>query len=190
MKPQSSRFKLAFAAAMLGASFASGSAVFAKTAPFTGSGTYTFVTASFSYDGAAPAVVLTGSENTNRLGFTTFQTTAEDSPTVTSCMAPDGSAGTTFDLVRSDGAMISKQGILYITAVGATAGGECVSNSTGAASGTAAYTVTGGTGTLSGASGSLLVTFTAQTLAAPGTPPGSNGLFGAGQFTFSGSLTK
>jgi hypothetical protein len=190
MRPRPYRLKLALAAGILGASFASGSAAFAKPALFTGSGTFTFVTANFSYDGAAPALVLTGSENTNRLGFTTFQTTAEDSPTVTSCTAPDGSAGTTFDLVQTDSALISKQGILYISAVGATAGSECVSNSTGAASGNATYTVTGGTGKLTGASGSLLVTFTSQALAAPGSPPGSNGIFGAGQFSISGSLTK
>jgi|SRR5579863_302894 len=190
MKPKSNCFKFSVMAAMLGALFASGSAVFANSSSFTGSGTYTFVTGNFSYDGAAPALVLTGSGNTNALGFITFQTTAEDSPTVTTCTAPDGSAGTTFAPVQSDSALISKKGILYITAIGATAGSECVSNSTGAASGNTTYTVTGGTGTLTGASGSLLVTFTAQTLAAPGTPPGSNGLFGSGQFTFIGSLSK
>jgi hypothetical protein len=52
------------------------------------------------------------------------------------------------------------------------------------------YTVTGGKGKLTGASGSFTVTYRGNTLAAPGTPPGKNGLFGAITRTATGSITK
>jgi hypothetical protein len=188
MKPKSYRFKLTFAAGILGASFASGSVALAKTISFIGSGTFTFVTSSFTYDGAAPGALLTGSENTN-LGSATFQTVVEQSPSAVACTAPDGSAGTIFNLVQTDTVLALRKGQLYSTAAGA-AGNQCISSTTEAGGGSVTYTVTGGSGAFTGASGSYLVTFTSQTLAAPGSPPGANGLFGAGRFTFNGSLTK
>ncbi len=101
-----------------------------------------------------------------------------------------GTAGTTFPLVQTDAAGAFPKGQLYFTAVGAAARSQCLSNTTGSSGGSITYGVTGGTGIFTGASGSLLLKFNSQTLAAPGTPPGSNGVFGAGQFTLSGSLTK
>ena len=189
MKPKSYHFKLAFAAGMLGASFASGSAAFAATTPFTGSGTYTNVNSSFTYDGAAPAALLTGSETSN-FGPATFQVVSEVSPSTVACTAPDGTAGTIFNLVQTDAAGAWAKGQLYFTAVGAAAGSQCVSSTTGSNGGSITYTITGGTGAFAGASGATLLKFSGQTLAAPGTPPGSNGIFGAGKFSFSGSLTK
>jgi hypothetical protein len=166
------------------------SAGFAKTPKiFSGSGSYSFVSAAFSYDGLAPGVLFTGSGKDNLGGPYTFQCVAEFA-TTTSCTAPDGSAGTTFDLVQSDCDLIYKHGQLYLSAVGAAAGSQCISNTTGSSGGSVAYTVTGGTRKLSGASGSFAVSFTNQTLAAPGSPAGSKGIFGAGQFSESGSLTK
>lgn len=179
---------------VLGVAFVSAltvaSAGFAKTPKtFSGSGSYSFVSAEFSYVALAPGVLFTGSGGDNLGGPYTFQCVAEFS-TTTSCTAPDGSAGTTFDLVQSDCALTYEHGQLYLSAVGAAAGSQCISNTTGSSGGSVAYTVTGGTRKLSGASGSFAVSFTNQTLAAPGSPAGSKGIFGAGQFTERGSLTK
>jgi len=157
--------------------------------PLKGSGSYTLVSAAFTYDGSAAAILLTGSGEDNLGGAFTFQCVAELTPTATSCTAPDSTAGTKFDQVQSDCASNYHHGQLYLFA-GAGKGSQCISNSTGSAGGSADYTVTGGTRKLTGASGSFNVTFTSQTLAAPGTPPGANGLFGAGQFSESGAVLK
>jgi hypothetical protein len=180
---------------VLGAAFLlaliSASAGFAKTPKtFSGSGSLSFVSAAFSYDGLVPGVLFTGSGKDNLGGPYTFQCVAELHATTTSCTAPDGSAGTTFDAVQTDCALTYKHGQLYISAVGAAAGSQCISNTTGLSGGSVAYTVTGGTRRFTGASGSFGVSFTNQTLAAPGSPAGSKGIFGAGEFTESGSLTK
>jgi len=174
---------------VLSVSFIVSSDGFAGTQPFFGSGTYTNVNSSFTYDGAASAALLTGSEKTN-IGPSTFQVVSEVSPSTVVCTAPDGTAGTTFNLVQTDAAGAWPQGQLYFTAVGAAVGSQCVSNTTGSNGGSITYTITGGTGPFTGASGTTLLKFVGQTLAAPGSPAGSNGIFGAGQFTFSGSLTK
>jgi len=171
-------------------SFVATSEAFAGTIPFIGFGTYTNVNSSFTYDGAASAALLTGSESSN-LGPATFQVVSEVSPSTVACTAPDGTAGTTFDLVQTDAAGAwGQKGQLFFTAVGAQAGSQCVSSTTGSNGGSITYTITGGTGAFAGASGSTLLKFTGHTLAATGSPPGSTGIFGAGQFTFSGSLTK
>ncbi len=91
--------------------------------------------------------------------------------------------------MQSDCASNYHRGQLYLFA-GAGKGSQCISNTTGSAGGSSDYKVTGGTRKLAGASGSFNVTFTSQTLAAPGTPPGANGLFGAGQFSESGAVSK
>ena len=167
-----------------------GSGAFAKPGnPLKGSGTYTLVSTAFTYDGSAAAILLTGSGKDNLGGVFTFQCVAELTPTATSCTAPDSSAGTRFDQVQSDCASNYDHGQLYLFA-GAGAGSQCISNTTGSAGGSANYAATGGTRKLAGASGSFIVTFTSQTLAAPGTPPGTNGLFGAGQFSESGAVSK
>jgi hypothetical protein len=191
VQPKLYRVKLALAAGIFGglSLFGAGSEAFAATIPFTGSGTYTNVSSSFTYDGAAPAALLTGSEKTN-LGPATFQVVSEVSPSAVACTAPDGTAGTTFNLVQTDAAGAWSNGQLYVTAAGAAAGSQCVSSTTGSNGGSVTYTITGGTGAFAGASGRTLLKFAGQTLAAPGNPPGSNGLFGAGRFTFTGFLTK
>jgi hypothetical protein len=102
------------------------SAGFAK-APntFSGSGSYSFVSAAFSYDGLVPGVLFTGSGKDNLGGPYTFQCVAEFA-TTTSCTAPDGSAGTTFDLVQSDCALTYKHGQLYLSAVGQRPGASAL----------------------------------------------------------------
>jgi hypothetical protein len=157
--------------------------------PLKGSGSYTLVSVAFTYDGSAAAILLSGSGQDNLGGSFTFQCVAELTPTASVCTAPDSTTGTRFDQVQSDCASNYHRGQLYLFA-GAGKGSQCISNTTGSAGGSADYTVTGGTRKLTGASGSFNVTFTSQTLAAPGTPPGANGLFGAGQFSESGAVSK
>jgi hypothetical protein len=170
--------QLVFVAALL-VSFTVASDEFGGTVPFSGSGTYTNVNSSFTYDGAAQAALLTGSEKTN-IGPSTFQVVSEVSPSTVACTAPDGTAGTVFNLVQTDAAGAWPQGQLYFTAVGAAAGSQCVSSTTGSNGGSITYSITGGTGAFTGVSGTTLLKFTGQTLASPGSPPGNNGIFGAG----------
>jgi hypothetical protein len=172
-----------------------GSDSYAKTIKYKSSGAGTFVTTNFSYDSVAPASILTASDKDNLGGAGTFQCVSEFVATATACTAPDSTAGTTFNLVQSDCAGQYTQGSLqfsqtYSTAAGAAGGTQCVSNTTGSFGGTSNYTVTGGAGKLTGASSSFTVTYTGNTLAAPGTPPGTNGLFGANTFAATGSITK
>jgi len=161
----------------------------AKTVAEKGSGSDTFSTTFFSYDGAGFAVLVTGAGKDNLGGAFTLQNVTEWTPTSTSCTASDQSAGTTFDLVESDGVTTYKKGQVFYTAKGSTAGSQCVSNTSRVSTGSITYTVTGGTGKLAAATGSFTVTLSNVTLAAAGNPPGSGGLFGASQFTLSGAVT-
>jgi hypothetical protein len=173
---------------------AAGSNAYARTIKYKGAGAGTFVTAAFTYDGAAPATIFTAVSKDNIGGAENFQCTAEFAPTVTACTAPDKSAGVIFDLVQSDCAGQYTQGQFqfsgtFDTAVGATAGTECISSTTTSAGGSTTYTVTGGEGKLTGASGTFTVTYAGNTLAATGSPPGADGIFGAITFTATGSIT-
>ena len=175
---------------------AAGSTGYAKAIKYksAGAGTFVTVTNSFTYDGG-PASIYTASAKDNLGGAINFQCVSEVSATATTCTAPDSTAGTTFNLVQSDCARQYTQGSFqfsqtYSTAAGAAAGTECISNTTNSFGGSTTYTSTGGAGKLTGLSGTFTVTYTGNTLAAPGTPPGNNGLFGAIAFTAAGSLTK
>ena len=150
----------------------------------------TFVTANFSFDGAAPATLVTFSGTDNVGGPFTGQEVAEYSLTGVSCMAPDGSEGSAFDLVQGVEIVTYQQGQLYTAGAGASAGSGCRSNTTGSLVVSQTHTVTGGTGRFANASGTYGGTSIGQTLAAPGTPPGSFGIFGAFQGTESGSVAK
>jgi hypothetical protein len=163
------------------------SPAFAKSVK--GSGHNTSVTTNFSYDGIAPALLFTGSGNDNIGGSYDLQGVNEFSATATPCTTSDGNPGLTFNLVESDGAGTYNGGQLYFTAVGATAGSYCLT-ATGEFTGSVTYDVSGGSGKFAHASGSVTITFKGQTLAAPGSPPGSRGVFGAAKFTESGSVKK
>jgi hypothetical protein len=65
----------------------------------------------------------------------------------------------------------------------------CGSNTTGSFGLTETSSVIGGTGEFANASGSITFTVTGTTLAAPGSPPGTLGLFSGFQDTFTGSVT-
>ena len=172
-----------------------GSNGFAKTVKYKSSGAGTYIKASFTYDGVSPASIFTASGRDNLGGASTFQCVSEFVPTKTACTAPDSTAGTTFNLVQSDCAGQYTQGSLqhsgvFDTTVGAAASTQCFSSTTSSFGGTTNYKVTGGEGKLSGASGSLTSTYTGNSLAAPGTPPGTNGFFGAFTFTATGTITR
>ena len=171
-----------------------GSNAYARTIKYQGSGAGTFVTAAFTYDGAAPASIFTAMDKDNLGGAGTFQCISEFVPTATACTAPDKTAGVIFDLVQSDCAGQYTQGQFqfsgtFAKAAGTADGTQCVSSTTTSAGGSTTYTVTGGEGNLTGASGTFTVTYTGNTLAAPGSPPGADGLFGAIPFTATGSIT-
>lgn len=159
---------------------------FAKQAN-NGSLSGTFVTANFSFDGA-PAMLVTFSGSDNVGGPLTGQEVAEYSVTGISCTAPDGSEGTVFDLVQGVEVVTYQQGQLYTAGAGASAGTGCRSNTTGSFTVTQTHHVTGGTGKFINASGTYGGTSIGQALAAPGTPPGSFGVFGAFQGTESGAI--
>ncbi len=176
-------------AAGIVAVIAAGSNASAKTVKQKGNGSDTFATTFFSYDGTGFAALVTGSGKDNLGGAFTMQNVTEWTATTSTCTASDNSTGTTYNLVESDGATTYQKGQVYFTARGASAGSECVSDTSGVSSGSITYTVTGGASKLAAATGSFTVTLTNATLAAPGNPPGSGGLFGASQFTLSGAIT-
>jgi hypothetical protein len=150
----------------------------------------TFVTANFSFDGVAPALLVTFSGTDNVGGPFKGQEVSEYSPTETSCTAPDGSEGTIFNLVQSVEVVTYRQGQLYTAGAGASAGSGCRSNTTGSLIVHQMHSVTGGTGRFVNASGTYGGTSVGQTLAAPGTPQGSFGIFGAFHGTESGSVAE
>jgi len=149
----------------------------------------TFVTANFTYDGASNAGLATYTGDDNIGGPFSGQDLEEYSFTGGSCAAPDSSVGTVIVLVQATRTDTYKQGQLYSAGAGAASGTGCVSDTTGRVGATLTFSVTRGTGKFANASGSLTTTITAQVLAAPGSPPGSLGLFGARQVTRTGSVT-
>jgi hypothetical protein len=169
---------------------ASGPLAFAKTILTNkGSLSGTFVTANFSFDGL-PAILVTFSGTDNIGGPFTGQEVGEYSATGISCTAPDGSDGTVFDLVQGVEVVTYQQGQLYTAGAGASGGSGCRSNTTGSFTVSQTHSVTGGTGKFVNASGTYGGTSIGQTLAAPGTPAGSLGVFGAFQGTESGSVAE
>jgi hypothetical protein len=161
-----------------------------KSIAVKGSGFGTFVTASFSYDGIDQATYDTGSARDNAGGSSTAQGVSEYSPTSTTCTAPDGSAGVQFDLVAANNVSTYNTGQIFSFAGPSPTNEQCVSTTTGAYGGSATYTITGGSGNFAHVSGTFTLTFTGSILAAPGSPPGANGVFGTNQFTTTGLLTK
>ncbi len=162
---------------------------FAKTVTVKGSGQGTGLTSAFSFDGVAPAssIISTGKDNLG--GTFNAQDVGEYASTATSCTAPDGSAGTKFVLVQAAAVTNYKSGQIYSSGTSAAGNSGCASNTTGSFGLTETSSVIGGTGKFANASGSVTFTVTGTTLAAPGSPPGTLGLFSGFQDTFTGSVT-
>jgi hypothetical protein len=183
--------KIAVIASVIAILMASEPTTFAKTKQANnGSLSGTFVTATFSFDGTAPAMLVTFSGTDNVGGPFTGQEVAEYSLTGNSCTAPDGTDGSAFDLVEGVEVVTYQQGQLYTAGAGASEGVGCRSNTTGSFTVSQTHSVTGGTGKFINASGTYGGTSIGQTLAAPGTPPGSLGVFGAFEGTESGSVAE
>jgi hypothetical protein len=161
----------------------------AKTIKLRGSGQGTNLTSAFSFDGAAPAasIVSTGKDNIG--GAFNIQDVGEFSSTADSCTAPDGTAGTALLSVQAAAVINYKGGQIYISGTAAPGNTGCASSSTGSFGLTETQTITGGAGKFANASGSITFTVVGTDLAAPGNPPGKLGLFGAFQYTTSGSVT-
>ena len=169
---------------------ASNSLAAPKPIKYKASGNLTFVTAFFSYDGVSSAVYVTGSGKDNLGGSATVQAVGEFGPaTVTTCTAPDGTAGLEYELDAANSVGTYTTGDqVFSSAVASPGNLECLSNTTGSFGATVTYTVDGGTGKFATASGSVTVTVTGNLLAAP--LGGAGGLFGAEHFTSAGSVTK
>ncbi|HLW70159.1 MAG TPA: hypothetical protein VKS22_06010 [Candidatus Binataceae bacterium] len=189
MKTGVGRLSYALVAGMMVAIFAvsSASAKTVKTVKGSGNGSFTF--AVFSYDGLADADIVTYSGKDNVGGSYTGQTVAEWSPTTTTCTAPDTTAGVEYTLVQSNAVTTFAKGQVFLLATPSSSDTFCASLTTGSQGGALTYTVTAGSGKFAAATGTITITFTNAVLAAPGTPPGELGIFGAEQFTESGSVT-
>jgi hypothetical protein len=182
---------IAVIAAVIVVFMASKQLAFAKAKQSTnGSLSGTFVTANFSFDGVTPATLVTFSGSDNVGGPFTGQEVAEYSATGANCTAPDGSEGKVFDLVQGVEVVTYQKGQLYTAGAGASDGSGCQSNTTGSFTVSQTHAVTGGTGKFVNASGTYGGTSIGQALAAPGTPLGSSGIFGAFQGTESGSVVQ
>jgi hypothetical protein len=159
----------------------------AKTISVSGSGTSTYVTVAFSFDGKGNAIsgVSTGSDNVG--GAFVGQSVTEYVATSTSCVAPDKTTGTVYDLVQSRSVKTYKKGQIFTSAVGSSDGTLCASNTTASENGSVSSTIFGGSGSYANATGTETTTFTAELLA-NGPTDGGSGVFGATQFTTSGSV--
>jgi hypothetical protein len=159
----------------------------AKPVKYKAAGQLTFITANFSYDGNAPAVVnqFNGKDN---FGVFTGSCVAEYATGVTACTAPDGSVGVSFDLVESD--CVTTYGLTgqIFSHAAAAKGVGCQSGNTGSQSQTVSYNIVGGTGSFASAAGTLTGALIAFTTAAP--LGGDGGIFGGGAFSETGSVTK
>ena len=165
---------------------------FAKTVTVKGLGQGTDLTSAFSFDGVAPAVSIVSTGKDNLGGTFNIQDVGEYSFTATSCTAPDGTAGTTFFLVQSAAVINYKGGQIYTSGTAAAGNSGCTSSTTpgtGSFGLTETVSVTGGSGKFAHASGSITFTVVGTGLAAPGSPPGALGTFGAFQYIMSGSVT-
>jgi len=130
--------------------------------------------------------VSTGNDNVG--GTFVGQSVTEYAPTSTTCKAPDKTTGTVYDLVQSRGVKTYKNGQIFTSAVGESAGTLCASDTTGSENGSVTATIIGGSGNYANASGTETTTFTAELLA-NGPTDGGSGVFGATQFTTGGSVT-
>jgi hypothetical protein len=150
-------------------------------------GQLTFITAYFSYDGNAAALV-SQSNGRDTFGPYTSSCVSETVPTASSCTAPDNTAGTVYDLVAANCVTTyGLQGQTFANAPAAT-GVECASNTTGVFTQTDDFNIVGGTGAFSGASGSVTSIINGVVTAAP--LGGTLGVFGGASFNTTGSITK
>jgi hypothetical protein len=118
-------------------------------------------------------------------GLNNNQTLGSDGPAEGTCTAPDGTLGTQYPLFFAT--FVNTYNFsgdqLWTSSV---TGSQCISQTTGSLSGTRAYTINGGSGFFTGATGTINVTYTGSYL---GLPAGSTGYFGHVTGTSSGTIT-
>lgn len=145
-----------------------------------------FVTVPFSFDGAGQAALLTFIGKDNLGGPFMGQNVAEYTDAGHSCSLPDGSTGELYNLVDSWSVANYSGNLSQLVSFG-NSGSACLGD-TLLEVGSTSSNVTGGSGKLTNASGTLVSEFTAQILSAP-TAPGS-GIFGTVLGTITGSVTR
>jgi hypothetical protein len=160
-----------------------GSNAFAKTFKGSGSDSFTFSGSDYTYFSDYTGF---GTDNLNGnflLGETGYSTV-----TATTCTAPDGTPGY---LYANDSIVFVKTYTDGSQLFGASTSPEntyCSSSTTGSGNGTYTVPWIGGSGKYAGATGTISITFTIEIFSSSG-PAGSNGGFGAEQWTISGSVT-
>jgi hypothetical protein len=147
----------------------------------------TFVSVPFSFDGAGQAALVTSLGKDNLGGPFMGQSISEFSDAGQSCPLPDGSSGELFNLVEAI-SEANYSGTLSQLVSFSTSGSACLSLTTGFEVGSISSNVTGGSGKLTNASGTLVSEFITQILSAPSSP--GSGLFGTTLGKVSGSVTR
>lgn len=183
--------RMAFA--IIGAGFAlatmasvSRATVTPKPVKVKGSFVGSFVGVPFSFDGAGQAALLTFIGKDNLGGPFMGQNVAEFTDAGKSCSLPDGSTGELYNLVDSWSVANYSGNLSQLVSFG-NSGSACLSD-TLLEVGSTSSNVTGGSGKLTNASGTLVSEFITQILSAP-TPPGS-GIFGTVLGKITGSVTR
>ncbi|MBE3604054.1 hypothetical protein IMX07_10510 [bacterium] len=147
----------------------------------------TFVGVPFSFDGAGQADLVTSLGRDNLGGPFMSQSISEFSDTSETCSLPDGKPGELFNLVDAI-SEANYSGTLSQLVSYSTSGSACLSLTTGFEVGSISSNVTGGSGKMTNAKGTLVSEFVTQILSAL-TAPGS-GLFGTTLGKISGSVTR
>ena len=119
MRTKANQSGLARFSIVSGTLIALASNAIAKMISLNGSGSSTYVTTAFSFDGARDAT--SGCPPAVTMLAETFigHTVSEYAPTSTTCKAPDKTNGTVYDLVESKGVKTYKTGQIFTSAVGA-----------------------------------------------------------------------
>jgi hypothetical protein len=151
-----------------------------------GSALLTFTSTNFSYDGVTPGNLNLAQGQDNLGGHFTSQGVSEYTASH-SCVAPDGTSGTQFDLLQLDGVTTYSEGQLFLNATGPSAAHLCT-NASGVIFGTATLTVTGGTGKFANAAGTLVERFSGKVIAS-GAANGGYGDFGSLVVKYQGTVT-
>jgi hypothetical protein len=158
----------------------------AASVAVTGSAEMTFSSTNFSYDGVTPANLNLAQGQDNLGGHFTSQGVSEYTAGH-SCVTPDGTTGTQFDLLQLDTVTTYSKGQLFLNAIGPSSAHLCATAS-GAIVGKATLLVTGGTGKLSNAAGTLVESFNGKVIAS-GAATGGYGDFGSLIIKYQGTVT-
>ena len=147
-----------------------------------------FVSAPFSFDGSGNAGQYTATCRTNLSSGQALKSgVSQSAPTATgTCTAPDGTAGTQYNLLERDDSVTFKSDGSQIFSF-SNSGVECYSNTTGSFGKTENWTIVGGTGKYKNVAGSGTESITGVIIAKPSSP--GFGTFGTEQTTSTGSLT-